>query len=201
MTELLLIRHAETPWNRERRIQGRSDPAVDDPTLGRWRLPADFVGAVAFVSPLLRARQTASALGLEPLHVVAALTEMDWGDWEGAKIATLRVSEGKSMAENEARGLDFRPPRGESPRELRARLRHWLTHALPPVERAVIVSHKGLLRAALSLAVDWDFQGRSPTRLPNGVALAMRWDADQAALEWLGHQDLRGCEEKADLVR
>ncbi len=59
----------------------------------------------------------------------SALIEMDWGDWEGLTLDEICARHGEEFARNEARGLDFRPPGGESPREVLERLRPWLVRA------------------------------------------------------------------------
>jgi probable phosphoglycerate mutase len=73
------------------------------------------------------------------------------------------------MAENEARGLDFRPPGGESPRDVQARLEPWLA-ALAAGDQAinVAVAHKGVIRALYALAVGWDMTGKPPEKLRDG---------------------------------
>ncbi|HEY5347765.1 MAG TPA: histidine phosphatase family protein, partial [Rhizomicrobium sp.] len=63
-----LIRHGPTAWNAQGRIQGKTDvPLSDEGTaeMARLRVPRNFSYARAFVSPLLRARQTALLLGIE----------------------------------------------------------------------------------------------------------------------------------------
>ena len=61
-------------------------------------------------------------LGLDP-RPEPRLVEMAWGEWEGRRLADLRAELGDAMIENEARGLDFRPPGGESPRDVQERLK------------------------------------------------------------------------------
>lgn len=98
------------------------------------------------------------------------LREMDWGDWEGRTLGELRSEFGSEMAENEARGLDFRPPNGESPRMVQQRLIPWL-HAVTAARQDIgAVTHKGVIRALIGLATGWDFLGRPPARLHQGEA-------------------------------
>ena len=66
MTRLVMIRHATTAWNEARRLQGRTDIALN--AKGRaevagWRLPDEFADGRWISSPLPRAVQTARALG------------------------------------------------------------------------------------------------------------------------------------------
>jgi probable phosphoglycerate mutase len=69
------------------------------------------------------------------------------------------------MAANEARGLDFRPPGGESPREVCARLQALLAELAADPQPVVAVCHKGVIRAALVLATGWDMRSKPPLRL------------------------------------
>lgn len=169
-TDVLLVRHAATDWNEERRLQGRADrplSAAGRRALENWRLPASFADARLLSSPLVRARDTARRFG-EP-RIEPRLIEMDWGAWEGLKLADLRRADPSGMRANEARGLDFRPPGGESPREVRDRLGELLV-GLDGSGPAVLVTHKGVMRAVLSLATSWDFTDRPIHRVIDGIA-------------------------------
>lgn len=172
MTRLLFLRHGPTEWNEAGRIQGRRDiplaPAARE-ALATRRLPDRAGGPLRWLSsPLLRARQTAEALGADRVETDPRLTEMDWGEWEGRSLASLREELGEAMRENEARGLDFETPAGDSPRRVQARLRPWLREIAVSGRPVVAVSHKGVGRALLALAIDWDMKAKAPVRL--------RWD-------------------------
>jgi len=80
------------------------------------------------------------------------------------------------MAANEARGLDFRPDGGESPRKVRARLESLLAD-LAAGPDAILVTHKGVIRAAVSLATGWDMTAKPPLRLADDVALVLHGGA------------------------
>ena len=173
MIPLLVIRHAATDWNEARLIQGRIDRPLSE--RGRaWasgaRLPAGWAGARCLASPLARALETAHLLGLAP-EPEPRLIEMAWGEWEGQSLACLRAGFGEAMAENEARGLDFRPPGGESPREVQARLKPLLADL---TSATIFVTHRGVLRALYALASGWDMTGKPPGKLENGCAHAFR---------------------------
>ena len=117
-------------------------------------------------SPLRRARDTAALLtGRAPI-VDDRLIEMDWGRWQGRRLADLRARAPAPVAANEARGLDFRPPGGESPREVCARLQALLAELAADPQPVVAVCHKGVIRAALVLATGWDMRSKPPLRLP-----------------------------------
>ncbi|MCW5730621.1 MAG: histidine phosphatase family protein [Alphaproteobacteria bacterium] len=168
MTLIAFLRHGPTEWNREKRLQGRHDlPLLEESRawLAGRRLPPPFAGAKALVSPLRRARETAAALGLEGAEPTASLIEMDFGAFEGRRLSDLRAELGDGLKENEARGLDFRPPGGESPREVQARLARWLAEAARQDGPLLAVTHKGVMRCLLTLAYGWDMTGRQPVRL------------------------------------
>ncbi len=178
-TSLLLIRHGPTQWNLDRRIQGRADPSLAPAgrdAVAAWRLPPELTGEWTWLtSPLARARETAALLReasvpIEPTLIEPALIEMDWGAWEGRRLAELRAEGGAAMAAAEARGLDFQPPGGESPRQVQDRLRPLLERLAATGRPAVAVTHKGVIRALYALASGWDMTGRAPEKLRDGCA-------------------------------
>lgn len=173
---LALLRHGLTGWNLEQRIQGQTETALS--AAGRrqvagWQLPPELREWSWYCSPLLRARSTAALLGIHAPRLDARLCEMHWGQWQGRQLAALRRTFAAELARNEARGLDFRPPCGESPREVQARLRAWCAErarAEPALgQDLAAVTHKGVIRAAYAAATGWDMR-RDP-------AHALQWDA------------------------
>ena len=178
------LRHGPTAWNAEQRLQGRTDiplSAAGRAQAARYRLPEAFRSVPVLVSPLQRARETASLAGCASLEEEPLLTEMHWGNWEGRRLAELRDQLGSVMKENEDRGLDFRPPGGESPRDVQRRLRAFfekIQARQPLPERCLAVTHKGVIRAALALAWDWDMTGKPPVRLDWSAMHMVRLDPD-----------------------
>jgi len=171
MTRLLMIRHAATPWNRSKRIQGLSDISIDEDArreAAGWQIPNDFHDAVWVSSPLDRAMETARLLGAEPARE-QRLIEMNWGEWEGDTLENLRHTLGDAMTGNEDRGFDFHPPGGESPREVLDRLRPWLREVASSGVDTIAVTHKGVIRAVMALATGWDMMGKAPDRILNGA--------------------------------
>ena len=163
--KLALIRHAATDWNELRRLQGRVDRPLSPAGRARarqLRIPSGFGHFDWYCSPLGRARETTELLGRTDYRVEDALIEMDWGDWEGRVFKQLRRELGDSVRDNEARGIDFRPPGGESPREVQARLSAWLASVAARQRDAGAVAHQGTVRCIYALASGWDMRGESP---------------------------------------
>lgn len=168
MTRLAMIRHAPTAWNEAGRIQGHGDEPLSAggrSAAAGWRLPPEL-GAVTWLSsPLGRARETARLMAARDCVTEPRLIEMDWGAWHGRRLAELRAELGAAMTENEARGLDFRPAGGESPRDVQARLTPWLAELARAGRPVAAVSHKGVIRALYALATGWEMTGEPPARL------------------------------------
>lgn len=164
---LALLRHAETPWSRDKRVQGRTDIGLTEPAraaLARQALPGSIAGLPAFSSPLARCTQTAAQLRLAPT-VEPRLVEMAWGRWEGRRLAELRAELGDAMAENEARGWDFMAPDGESPRQVWQRVCPWLRERAEAGASTLAITHRGVIRVVFAQATGWDMLGKPPARL------------------------------------
>ncbi len=191
---LIALRHGRTAWNRQGRLQGRADTVLDgageQEVLG-WRCPACWRHLPCWVSPLRRARRTAELLGFEAARVAPELIEMDWGEFEGRRLADLRFELGSHLAANEARGLDFCPPGGESPREVMVRLAPWLRCRADDGHDALAITHKGVRRALLALASGWDMLGPPPLEVADDAALLMEIDSF-GALSLVGQAALGG---------
>ena len=185
---LALLRHGGTPWSADKRVQGRTDIALSPAAaaaLAKLRLPPECDGMRVFTSPLRRCVQTATELGLAAA-VETRLQEMAWGDWEGRRLVDLRRELGHAMAQNEARGWDFMPPGGESPRLVWQRLQPclaaWAEHGQP----TLAVTHRGVMRVIFAKATGWDMLGKPPVRLDWSALQLFTLDAHGVpAVLWL----------------
>ncbi len=164
---LIFIRHGQTDWNREGRLQGGQDIPINE--TGAWqatrngrRLKGVFedeafrLDDFTFVtSPLGRCIRTMElvreGLGLDPHHGFERderLKEITFGLWEGSTHEELRAVEPQAVAEREADKWSFVPPQGESYEMLSARIAPWLEGLDCPT---VAVSHGGVSRAMRGL--------------------------------------------------
>ncbi|OMH39742.1 histidine phosphatase family protein [Motiliproteus sp. MSK22-1] len=179
--KLFAIRHAATSWNKEKRLQGRQDVGLSPEGLQSLKdknIPSLFQQYHWYCSPLKRARQTAENLGIQHYQIEPALIEMDWGTWEGQRLPDLRAQLGDKMRTAEAMGLDLQAPEGESPRQVQQRLLAWL-ETLQEKEHAGIVCHKGVLRALLSSALDWEMVNDCPVKINWSQGLLFSWNSNQ----------------------
>lgn len=173
MPILYFIRHGETDWNAQGRLQGRRDIGLNArgeaqaKEAGRRlrRLSPDLSALDFVASPLLRARRTMElmreALRLDPFahHVEPDLAELSFGDWEGLTWPEVTARDPVAAAAREADKWGFAPPGGESYAMLAARI----APVFRALERdAVVVSHGGVARAMLHLLC-----GLAPERAPH----------------------------------
>jgi broad specificity phosphatase PhoE len=168
---LYLLRHGETAWNLDRRMQGSKNSALT----ARGRLQAAAMGrtlaaelarepgpTVFLRSPLGRTCETAlimgRELGLDPAdwRDDPRLAELRYGDWEGSTWAEIEVSHPNAMATWRADPEGFCPPNGETHLELRHRSTAVLADIIASGLRTVVVSHgvSGAVMRGLHLGLD-----------------------------------------------
>jgi probable phosphoglycerate mutase len=178
---LALLRHGPTDWNAAGRIQGHTDIPLSDAGLARMAaLALPFAFPRVYASPMLRARQTAGALGLCEPMLDARLMEQNWGTWESLTRSEILARDGEDafIKAGSDRGEAFRPGGGESTGELHARVAAFLKDVARGEGDATVVAHLGVLRAAYTLATGWDMATPMPPDLDVSKILLLSLDAD-----------------------
>ena len=161
-TELIMIRHGVTAWNKERRFQGQIDIPLDDEGLRQAQLLGQSMAGAAlaavYASDLTRARQTAEplagALGL-PVVAEPGLRERHYGDFEGCTWDELQREHAADFARWRAREPDFSlPGGGETLLALHDRVEATMRAlaARHPGASVVAVTHGGVLDCAYRIA-------------------------------------------------
>lgn len=178
--KIAFLRHGPTEWNAAGRVQGHTDIPLSDAGLAKMaalRLPVAVTRVYA--SPMLRARQTAQALGLENPILDARLMEQNWGAWEGLTRAEILSRHGADafVKAGSDQGEAFRPGGGESTGELHARVAAFLRDVARTDSDAVGIAHLGVLRAAYTLATGWDMTAPMPAELDVSKILLLSLDA------------------------
>jgi broad specificity phosphatase PhoE len=164
MPTIYYIRHGETEWNAEGKLQGGQDIPLND--LGRAQaanaggiLAGLFARdgrseqSLAFVaSPLGRARSTmelvrgALKLPIAGYALDDRLREIGYGDWEGSTLAQMQASDPAVFAARQAEKWTVPPPGGESYASVQARMRDWYDQVKADT---VAVAHGGTARALM----------------------------------------------------
>jgi len=172
------IRHGETDWNAERRLQGGRDIPLNDRgrrqaaqcgdtlrdlIVANGKAPADFAFAS---SPLLRARETmeiargvlglpAGGYGVDP-----RLAELSFGRWEGMTYREVGAMDRPALVVRERDKWGFRPPGGESYADLLVRVQAWHAGVNGDI---IIAAHGGVARVMMVM-----FGVRTPAEAPHG---------------------------------
>lgn len=151
---IYLLRHGETVWNTERRLQGRRDSPLTARGIGQarglGRLLASHIDAPAgcriIASPLGRAWQSAvlvaHELGQPPqrIELEDRLVELAYGAWEGLTIEEIKQRHAGDWRRRSADRWNQAAPGGETCAELEARVAGWLAET-PDGEPLVVVCH------------------------------------------------------------
>jgi len=200
MTRLLLIRHADPDEDARGRCYGRLDVGLSPAGLASAERLAESLRAVAldavYVSPRLRAVQTAAALGASR-SVDDRLRELDFGELEGRTYDEIEREQPEFFRTWMATPTLVRFPGGESYAELRERVSAAVDDIVAANDdrTVALVSHGGVIRAALAATlglpderafaldvgyarisvVDW-FDGTAVVRLVNGGSADLPFD-------------------------
>ena len=170
-TEIILIRHGETEWNSQKRMQGHSNSDLSEVGRGQIQELGELMKNVSFdhiySSDSLRARQTAEAITQYSGHTLQfdqRIREKNLGVFEGLTSTEAKERHPEIYRLFKTAGANYVIDEGESTQQLleralefieEIRLRH-------PQERVVMVTHGGVVRVlmkhALGLSID------SPTR-------------------------------------
>jgi 2,3-bisphosphoglycerate-dependent phosphoglycerate mutase len=154
MTTLLLVRHAETAWNREGRFQGHADPPLSPAGRRQAQALAEELEtrrpAAVYASDLRRASETeeivASRLDL-PLRLDPGLREVDIGEWSGLTWPEITARFPEGVERHSARGHGWE--HGESHEEMAERVIASLRGIAERHrgDRVLVVVHGGTMRA------------------------------------------------------
>jgi broad specificity phosphatase PhoE len=165
---IYVIRHGQTDWNAERRLQGQKD--IDLNIIGREQARANGIMLAGILgktvddfdfvaSPLARTRATMeiarTAMGLPALdyRTDERLVEVSFGAWEGSTLKELKLTQAERLKERNAAKWDFIPPGddAESYEILSWRVGSWLQSVDRPT---VCVTHGGVIRSLFRLIAD-----------------------------------------------
>ena len=168
---LYMLRHGETAWNTERRMQGTRNSDLTE----RGRAQAVAMGRALKIelarepgptiflrSPLGRTRETSlivgRELGLDPAQWRddPRLVELSYGDWEGSSWKEIEAHTPNALADWRADPESYCPPGGESHADLRRRVAAVLADIVASRTRTVVIGHgvSGAVLRGLNLGLD-----------------------------------------------
>ena len=184
-TRIIAVRHGETAWNVDSRIQGQKDIELNE--TGRWQasrvgeaLKSETITAV-YSSDLGRAHETArpiaDAAGI-PVIPTEGLRERSFGIFEGKTFDEIRETWPEHAQNWRKRLPEWAPPDGgESLLQLRERVRQTMQDlaARHPGEQIVVVAHGGVLDTLYRIATGQEVNSPRTWQLPNGAINRLLW--------------------------
>ncbi|MFS2060111.1 histidine phosphatase family protein [Kosakonia cowanii] len=172
--KVILVRHAQTQWNRAGMIQGQQDSPVTDrggrETAALLAALKDegYVAESVFSSPLARARsmgEQLAALFQAPLVIDAALMEQSFGRYEGLSTQKLQAEADALFAHDAA----FCPPGGESLAQAVQRMLAFLQHqhSRAAHKTLCVVCHGHVTQGLLALLKEGNLENFARYAQPN----------------------------------
>lgn len=190
MKTIYLIRHAETTWNLEGKVQGSRDTPLSVEGLAQTVKTVAFLSALhfdtIFTSPLGRARAIAEPvgvnLGISPI-VMPELREIDFGGWEGHTWNEIVVMYPATLDAWELKSPEARPDGGESLADVGRRaekVRSMVESSSGDL--VLVVAHGGFNRVLMSVLLDLPLSSYSSFTQPNACisifeAETTKWQA------------------------
>ncbi|MGI6143077.1 MAG: histidine phosphatase family protein [bacterium] len=177
MTTFYLIRHGQTEWNREKRIQGQLDVKLSE----RGREQALLVGQalqgegieLIYTSDLSRALETAAIigrqLGIPVTGTLCDLREIHFGDWAGMSIAEIRTAEPEAFAKWQEDTVNQPVPGGESFQMMAERVMKCVTDLAVkhPRSKVAVVTHGGPVTYILGTIMKLTLEQRLQLKIAN----------------------------------
>jgi probable phosphoglycerate mutase len=199
-TRIIAVRHGETAWNVDTRIQGQLDIGLND--TGRWQAQrvaqalADEALDAVYSSDLSRAHATAQAIAgsaVRPLPVQThtGLRERAFGKFEGQTYAAITEQWPEEARLWRIRDPDFAPVGGESPLQVLARVARTVDDIASRHlgEQIVLVAHGGVMDMLYRLATQQSVSAPRTWALGNTAINRLLWTPD--ALTLVGWSDTR----------
>jgi probable phosphoglycerate mutase len=199
-TRIVAIRHGETAWNVDTRIQGHLDIPLN--TTGLWqadqvaRALADEPIAAIYTSDLQRAHATAQAVARTtgaPLTTHTGLRERSFGHFQGRTFAEIEAELPEDAHRWRKRDPHYAPEGGESLVTLRERIERTVALLAQQHlgEQVVMVAHGGVLDVLYRLATRQDIQAPRTWQLSNAAINRLLWTPDGLSLVgWADTQHL-----------
>ena len=190
-TRILAIRHGETAWNVDTRIQGHLNIPLND--IGHWqaeRLGQALAGeeiAAIYASDLSRAHETALYVGRAtgvPVVAELGLRERGFGDFEGRTFAEIEVSLPEQADLWRKRDPSFAPSGGESLLQVQERVLATVNRLAGqhPGELVVMVGHGGVMDVLYRAATRLGLQAARTWLLGNTAVNRLLWTPEGLSL-------------------
>ncbi len=197
---LYLVRHGQTTWNEDGRIQGQTDIGLSQAgkqeaeELARWLERQSFDAVVA--SDLSRARETARLLvpGAE-VQTLPELRELHFGQWEGRTLAEVRTADRANWSLWMRNPFEHAPPGGETLLQLADRIDRVLdaVHSFDG-DKILLVTHQTPIQIILCRLLDLNPRNYWKLVVSTGSLTVVQLYGDVAALNLFNFRPLSLCQ-------
>lgn len=158
--KIYCVRHGETAWNKEGKVQGSADIPLNENGIALAEVTSEAMRDIPFdviyVSPLIRAQETAAIMKRDreiPVITDARLQEMGFGKYEGTSVRAAREQEENVLHNFVCHPERYRARDGEDFSQVIARAGSFIDEVLIPAEdryaHVMIASHGALIRCFL----------------------------------------------------
>ena len=165
MTQIILVRHGQTPWNLDKIFRGSRDIPLNDQGREEARLAGEWLKGetihAAYASPLSRARDTAHAIARHHNLAVAdlpGLTDLCYGDWEGMPLGGGQGQVCRALPPVGNRAPTVRFPRGETLDEVRDRAMEAVEAVVQrhPDQVVLLAAHRAVNKVLIAAFIGLD---------------------------------------------
>ena len=187
-TRFGLMRHAETLWNQESRIQGHQDSPLTDKgkkDAEGWGRQLRRISWDRIVgSDLGRALETAAIINYHlqiPFETDFRLREQDWGEWTAERMAKIESEALPQLDEAKRTGWQFCPPGGENRISVWQRSHRALMEAAKrwPGETILILTHEGVIRSLIYRLCNRKYLPQEPALIKSRHLHWLIFDSDR----------------------
>ena len=165
MTRIILVRHGQTPWNKDKIFRGSRDIPLNDTGREEARLAGEWLKGetihAAYCSPLSRARDTGEAIAKHHGLQVAdlpELTDLKYGEWEGLPLTEVKVKYADLYRRWETAPHTVRFPNGETLDEVKARALAAVAAVVQrhPEQTVLLAAHRAVNKVLIAALIGLD---------------------------------------------
>jgi broad specificity phosphatase PhoE len=165
MTQIILVRHGQTPWNKDKIFRGSKDIPLNDQGREEARLAGEWLKGetihAAYTSPLSRSRDTALAIARHhnlEVKDLPGLADLCYGDWEGVPLKEVKVKYADLYRQWEAAPHDVHFPNGETLDILRRRALAAVEEAVQrhPDQTVLLAAHRAVNKVLIAAFIGLD---------------------------------------------
>jgi phosphoserine phosphatase len=165
MTQIILVRHGQTPWNKDKIFRGSRDIPLNDTGREEARLAGEWLQGetidAAYSSPLSRARDTGEAIARHhnlSVQDLPGLTDLCYGDWEGLPLNEVKVTYADLYRRWETAPATVRFPHGETLDEVKVRALQAVAEAVRrhPGQIVLLAAHRAVNKVLIAAFIGLD---------------------------------------------